>query len=64
MEEAYHDFDVLEENITDSKCYKADKSQQQYVKLEVGEFDKGGFIKDDEDNVIKTKGKEFIWCRG
>lgn len=61
---AYHDFDVLEENIADSESYKSDKSKQQYIKIEVGEFDKGGFVKDGEDNVVKTKGKEFIWCRG
>lgn len=61
---AYQDFDVLEENIVDSESYKPDKSKQQYIKIEVGEFDKGGFVKDGEDNVVKTKGKEFIWCRG
>lgn len=59
-EQAYSDFDVLEENIPESKNYKPDPAEQEYKKVEVGTFAKGGF---GEDNV-QTQGTEFIWFRG
>lgn len=59
LKEAYHDFDVLEENIPESKSYKPKKEEQQYKKTIIGTFSKGG-----EGDRTKTKGTEFIWYRG
>ena len=65
--DAYHDFDILEENDLASTCCKVDKDGkiiadkvEYYVDL-LGDFSKGTSDSMSDD---KKKGTEFLWCRG
>ena len=57
LQNAYHDFDVLEENDKNSTQYE-DKDIEYYVEC-IGDFGKGA-----NDNEGKAQGREYIWCRG
>ena len=65
--DAYHDFDILEENdLASSACKKDENGNfiaekvEYYVDL-LGDFSKGTSDSMSDD---KKKGTEFLWCRG
>ncbi len=61
LKNAYHDFDVLEENDKNSTKYKGMDGDVVYYVECLGSFGKG--VTDDESGE-KLMGREYIWCRG
>lgn len=61
LKNAYHDFDVLEENDKNSTKYKGIDGDVVYYVECLGSFGKGVT---DNENGGKLMGREYIWCRG